>query len=299
MVQESNGHFSAANDFYRARNQATLKEIIARFSGKSTELLSYEDVRQKLRAQKGIERGLQDIPLDAIVGSVGRYSDFTRDFLPLRDSDKDRWTRVKIAIQNLTGLPPIEVYQLGGVYFVIDGNHRVSVARQLGATHIQAYVTEVRSRVSLTPDIQPDALITKAEYANFLDKTHLDDLRPQANLSVTAPGKYPLIEEHIDVHRYFLGRDQKREIPYPEAIADWYDTVYTPVVELIRESGILRYSQNGQRPIYIYGFPGIYKIWRDNSAGAFVQRRQLPIWQHSMWTARVAFLNGLAQKSSI
>lgn len=253
MNIESDKRFSAVNDFYRLRNQATLKEIIARFSGKSTELLSYEEVRQKLRARKVVERGLQDIPLDAIVGSVGRYSDFTRDFLPRRDSDKERWTGVKLAIQSLVGVPPIDVYQLGGVYFVIDGNHRVSVARQQGATHIQAYVTEVRSRVSLSPDIQPDDLITKAEYADFLEKTRLDEIRPEANLSVTAPGKYPLIEEHIEVHKYLLAREQNRDIPYAEAVADWYDTVYSPAVELIRESGILHYfPQRTETDLYLW-----------------------------------------------
>jgi len=253
MDQESDTRFSAVNDFYRARNQATLKEIIARFSGKSTELLSYEDVRQKLRAKRSIERGLQDIPLDAIVGSVGRYSDFTRDFLPRHDADKERWTGVKLAVQGLVGLPPIDVYQLGGVYFVIDGNHRVSVARQQGATHIQAFVTEVRSRVTLLPDIQPDELISKAEYADFLEKTHLDEVRPEANLSVTAPGKYPLLLEHIDVHQYLLAREQDRDIPYPEAVADWFDTVYIPVVELIGESGILRYfPQRTETDLYLW-----------------------------------------------
>jgi hypothetical protein len=77
------------------------------------------------------------------VGSVGRYDDFTRSFLPRRDSDAGRWARVKAATLDLTGLPPIEVYQIGQAYFVLDGNHRVSVARQLGAPTIQAYVTEV------------------------------------------------------------------------------------------------------------------------------------------------------------
>jgi len=235
---------SAINDFYRARNQATLQEIIARFSGKSTELLSYEEVRRQLHAQKGVNRGLQDISLNAIVGSVGRYTDFTRDFLPRQDTSKDRWAQVKLAIQDLQGLPPIDVYQLGDVYFVIDGNHRVSVARNLGATHIQADVTEVISRVSLSPDIQPDELIIKAEYTDFLEKTRLDELRPQANLTITAAGKYPLLEEHIEVHRYFMGVEQQGEIPYSEAVTDWYDHVYLPIVEAIRESGILRYFPN-------------------------------------------------------
>jgi nucleotide-binding universal stress UspA family protein len=234
------GYWSALRDFHEARRRAALEEIIARMRGKSIDLLSYEDVRQKLKAGASMPRGLQDIPLDAIVGSVGRYADFTRRFLPRRDSDKNRWARVKAKVTDMEGLPPIEVYQIGEAYFVQDGNHRVSVARELGATHIQAYVTEVHTKVPLSPDDQPDDLILKAEYADFLDHTHLDTLRPEADLSVTAPGQYQALEEHIKVHRYFMGLEQKEEIPYAEAVTHWYDEVYMPVVQVIREKGILR-----------------------------------------------------------
>jgi len=245
--------FTAVNDFYRARNQGVLREIIARFTGKSTELLSYEEVRQKLKAYAGVEKGLRDIPLDAIVGSVGRYSDFTRDFLPRVNVDKDRWSRIKMAAYDAGGLPPIEVYQLGDVYFVIDGNHRVSVARQLGAKTIQAYVTEVRSRVTLTPDIQPDDLIIKAEYVEFLDHTRLDLLRPESRLEVSTPGKYPILEQHINVHHYYLEQEQATELPYQYAVQDWYDNVYTPVVQAIRDSGILHYfPQRTETDLYLW-----------------------------------------------
>ena len=94
------------------------------------------------------------VPLDSIVGSVGRYEDFTRDFLPRRDSDKERWARVEFLANESTGLPPVELFQIGDAYFVNDGNHRVSVARQSGHTHIEAYVTDVHTRVPLSPGIQ-------------------------------------------------------------------------------------------------------------------------------------------------
>ena len=245
MTLDSEFSFSSAiSDFHRARSQAVLKEIIGRIRGESTELLSYEEVRQKLRIEGSSDQGLRDIPLEAIVGSVGRYQDFTRDFLPRRDTIKERWARVKLAATSETGLPPIDVYQIDDAYFVKDGNHRVSVARQLGATFIHAYVTEIHTRVPITPDIQPDELILKAEYASFLEATRLDELRPDSNLGVTAPGKYPILQEHIDVHRYFMGIEQQREIPHPEAVTDWYDTVYLPLVTMIRERGILRYFPN-------------------------------------------------------
>jgi len=240
MTEQSDRFLAAVYDFHRARRKAALQNVVARLTGKSADLLSYEDVRQKLKARGITARSLKEIPLDAIVGSVGRYTDFTRSFLPRQDSDQERWARVKVAVTDLGGLPPIEVYQIGEVYFVLDGNHRVSVARQLGATHIEAYVAEVRTKVPLSPEVQPDDLILKAEYADFLEHTRLNELRPEADLSVTVPGQYRALEEHIQVHRYFMGLEQEREIPYEEAVSHWYDEVYLPVIQVIRERGILR-----------------------------------------------------------
>ena len=250
---ENRKYITAIQDFRRARNQVFLKELLARFTGRSTELLSYEEVRQKLRGFASSEIGLEDIPLDAIVGSVGRYNDFTRDFLPLFDSGQERWARVKAASDGMSGLPPIDVYKIGDAYFVQDGNHRVSVARQLGSKSIQGYVTEVHTRVPLSPDVKPDELIVKAEYAEFLERTHLDDLCPQADLSVTIPGQYGVIEEHITVHRHYMGLKQKRYIPEEEATIHWFDTVYLPAVEAIREAGILRnYPNRTETDLYLW-----------------------------------------------
>ncbi|MEW5868625.1 MAG: universal stress protein [Chloroflexota bacterium] len=244
---------SAIYDFHRLRSQAKLQELVSRLSGESNQLLSYDEVRQKLNLSGASERGLKDIPLDAIVGSVGRYTDFTRDFLPLQSIDAERWARVKVAVTGLVGLPPIEVYKIGEVYFVKDGNHRVSVARQLGATHIQAYVTEVYSRVPITSDIRPDDLILKAEYIHFLEHTHLDQLRPDADLSVTIPGQFQVLLDHIDVHRYFMGLDFQRDIPYEEAVSHWYDAVYLPVVQTIRALGILRhFPERTETDLYLW-----------------------------------------------
>lgn len=247
------GYASALRDFLEARRRASIEAIMARLTGKPVDLLSYEDVRQKLRARGGAARGLQDIPLTAIVGSVGRYTDFTRSFLPRRDSDQQRWARVKEKVTELGGLPPIEVYQIGEAYFVKDGNHRVSVARELDATYIQAYVTEIRTRVPLSPDDQPDDLILKAEYADFLDHTQLDKLRPESDLSVTVPGQYRELEEHIEVHRYFMGLEERREIPYQEAVAHWYDEVYLSMMHVIQEQGILRdFPHRTEADLYLW-----------------------------------------------
>jgi nucleotide-binding universal stress UspA family protein len=230
---------SVVQDFREARRKADIQQIMARFTGQNTQLLSYDEVREKLKMQGSAECGLEDIPLDAIVGSVGRYADFTRNFLPREQVSESRWVQVKMAATDQTGFDPIEVYKIGEAYFVKDGNHRVSVARNLGATHIQAYVTEIRTRVPLERDTKPDELILKAEYAEFLEHTHLDELRPEANLIVSVPGKYPILAEQIHIHRYFMGLELQRDIPYEEAVTHWYDTVYFPVIQVIRERGVL------------------------------------------------------------
>ncbi len=230
----------ALRDFHQARFKAGMEQLMARLTGKSAALLSYEDVRRKLKAESRSRRLLKDIPLDAIVGSVGRYSDFSRSFYPLQDSDQHRWAQVEMQVSTPLGLPPIEVYQIGEVYFVIDGNHRVSVARQMGASHIEAYVTEVHTKVPLTPNVNPDDIILKERYLKFLEKTQLDQLRPGADLTVTVPGQYRILEKHIELHRFFLGLEQQHEIPYQEAVVNWYDEVYMVVVQAIREQNILK-----------------------------------------------------------
>jgi nucleotide-binding universal stress UspA family protein len=226
-------------DFQRARLRANLERIVGSVTGKPADLLSFEHVRKKVRGVRGNRRILKDVPLDSIVGSVGRYDDFTRDFLPLRDSDKERWARVEHLARQDAGLPPVELFQIGDAYFVNDGNHRVSVARQNGQTHIEAYVTPVQTRVPFSPDIEPDDLILKSELADFLECTRLDFLRPGADISVTCPGAYADLINHIEVHQYFMGLDQKRDVPFEEAVTHWYDTVFLPVVEIIRKGEIL------------------------------------------------------------
>lgn len=232
---------SAREDFRHARREAAIQGIVARFTGKSTELLSYEEVSQKLKAVGSADRGLKEIPIEKIIGSVGRYTDFTRSFLPRLDSDESRWAHVMSAMTNVRaqGLPPIEVYQVGDVYFVKDGHHRVSIAKQLGVSSIEAYVTEVRTKVPLTSDVQPDDLIVKAEYAEFLERTRIDRSR-SVDLHTTVPGQYEKLQEQIELYRRRMKQKENREFTLEEAASRWYDDWYLPLIEVIRDQGILR-----------------------------------------------------------
>lgn len=230
----------AIEDFHHARARASLQAITSRLRGESTDLLSFEDVANRLQVTGKASAGRRPIPVEAIIGSVGRYNDFTRTFLPLRSTDAQRWARVRSA-GSLAKLPPIDVYQIGDAYFVMDGNHRVSIARQQGVTHIDAIVTLVQTRVPLSPHDDPDTLIVKSEHARFLAATRLDRLRPDADVRVSVAGQYAHLENLIEVHRYFLEEAAGEPLSDGEAVTRWYDESYLPTVQVIREQGILRY----------------------------------------------------------
>lgn len=245
MSQDPYKRQLAIQDFQAARQRAAIQEILARITGKSTQLLSYEEVAEKLKLRIRTERGIQHIPLDAIVGSVGRYTDFTRTFLPRRKDDRDRWAGVRAAfLEDGAGLPPIDVYQVGEVYFVIDGNHRVSIALQEGAKTIEAHVIEVKTNIPLTPDLQAEDLIIKSEYAEFLAYTKIIDLRPNVDLSVTVPSQYPKLIEQICAQECLLEKNSEDEVDFQDAVTAWYDNIYIPLAEAIRDRGILRWFPN-------------------------------------------------------
>ncbi|MFH1447182.1 MAG: universal stress protein, partial [Chloroflexota bacterium] len=213
----------------------------ASITGKSLDLLPFDEISAKLHATVKSEAGLQEIPVAAIIGSVGRYYDFDKNFLPLLDNDSYRWARVKTAMTSPAskGIPAIRVYKIGEAYFVLDGNHRVSIAKRMGFEYIEAYVTEIKTKVSISPDISPEELILKEEYVEFLEQTKIDYILPGVDLILTFPGQYELLKKHISVHQYYMGIDQNREIPYEEAVKHWYEVIYSPVVEVIYELGIL------------------------------------------------------------
>ncbi len=235
------GYLTARDDFKAARRRANMEQLMAGVRRERTELLAFDDVREQLKGEVGSTAHLQDIPLDAIVGSVGRVDDFTRSFMPTKDSDVTRWAGVKDHIKRW-GMIPIKVFQIGDAYFVHDGHHRVSVSRQMGFDTISAYVTKVETRVPLSADDNAEEIICKARYADFLEKTNLDVLRPEADLFMTICGRYHFLLTQIESTRYVLNLDPIREdVSYETAITHWYDRVYLPLVMLIRRSGVQRH----------------------------------------------------------
>jgi dienelactone hydrolase len=229
-----------------ARRAAFVQDVLSAFTRRQTDLLPFEEVRQELELRDVRYAGLQDVPLDQIVGSVGRYQDFTRAFFPRRAVARDRWRKIaRLAAAMDTSLPPVELYRVGRVYFVRDGNHRVSVARRQKSPAIQAYVWEYETPVPLTPDVTPDELLRKAAYAAFLEQTGVDRyLCSDMRIELSQPDGYEELLYEIGAFQHTLSRIDERQVPFEEAVQLWCEMRYTPIVEIMREGNILQ------------GFPG-------------------------------------------
>lgn len=240
-------------DYAAARTKAFFRQVLAFLSGEHNSLLSFEQVREALRIGGPIYRGVQTVRVDQILGSVNRYKDFDRAFLPKQDFTADRWQRVNRAWYEDVSLPPVLLYKVGEVYFVVDGHHRVSVAREQGQEYVDAEVRECQVKVPVTPDLQPEDLEILGAKVEFLDRTGLDRLRPDPQFDVTVLGGYERLLEHIAVHRYFMGLDFQRDVSEEESVGHWFDHVYQPVVAVIRESRLLEaFSGKTEADFYLW-----------------------------------------------
>jgi hypothetical protein len=241
------------SDFQRALFKAFMNRVWDSLSGRRTTLLSYDDIKGKLRIGGPIYRGVQTVLVDQIAGSLNRYHEFDRVFLPASDKLAARWQNVNRAFYEEVSLPPVVLYKVGQVYFVVDGHHRVSVAREQGQIYIEAEVRECATRVDITPDLKPEDLEILEDKVQFLERTSLDSLRPDADIKLTIPDGFDRMLEHIAVHRYFMGLDLKRDISEEEAVMDWYDNVYMPVVNVIRETNILKeFPRKTEGDLYLW-----------------------------------------------
>ena len=243
----------AIQDFREARRKAAFQSVLSFFSGKEQDLLRFDDVKKQLGIISQGQQTLEYIELDKIIGSVGRYKDFDRNFLPKNDSDLERWAGVRMAMTSMTGVPPIEVYQIGEVYFVLDGNHRVSASRALRNDRIEAYVTRFNTPINLTADDQIDDLLLKAEYAEFLNETKIHHYFPSMEFEATAPGRYKYLLNNIAFHQQSLEKQEKKPVEKEVVIRSWVINVYVPMIEKIKESGLLRdFPNRTETDLYLW-----------------------------------------------
>jgi len=232
----------ADEDFDTARFRAFRKAVAAALTRRGKRLVSLDDVLEAAGAEGRSYGGLQEIPVDKIVGSAAsgaKAVDFDPAFLPLTPRLRDRWTRIYREMVEGAELPPIDVYRVGDGYYVIDGHHRVSVARSLGRPTITARVIDVKTRAPLGSHVDAAELLRAAEYSRFLECTQLDKVRPEARLECSRLGRYDELLKHILGHQYFLGLERGHAVTLPEAAASWYDTVYRPIADVIRRHHVM------------------------------------------------------------
>jgi len=228
----------ALEDFDTARARGFRRSLLAMLTRRAGRLRSIDSMLRAAGLEGRSYGGVYEIPVDKIAGSVApdaKTTDFDPRFLPLTRRLRDRWTRIYQAMVEGDELPPIDVYKVDDKYYVIDGHHRVSVARSLGRPTINARVVNVRTRAPLGVGTDAAALLNAAEYAEFLEVTQLHRTRPEARLQCSRLGRYDEILAHITGHRYFLSVEQHRDVPLQESAASWYDNVYSPVAAAIRK----------------------------------------------------------------
>lgn len=224
--------------FPRARRREAYRRLLRVLRRRDSEpLLELDEVGRRLRVFEQTYVGVRPIPVGRIVGTVSRTSDFDREFLPQRADSETRWRRVEEQYAE-GAFPPIQVYEVDGRYFLVDGHHRVAVARQRGVDYIDAEVTRLRTRFPLPEDADIGQIIMAEQERVFMDESGLERARPASQISFTRPQGYVELLEQIKVHGFHLMQERGEVLAADEIAGDWYDRVYLPGVEVIRAEGL-------------------------------------------------------------
>ena len=235
-------NITGSEDFSKARAKARMQKVLSTLQWKNTDLLSLYEVTKLIKPKIETYRGIVPIEVSKIIGSEGRYHDFTLAFFPKKDLLRQRWQSIHNAHTQSVILPPISVYKLGDSYFVRDGNHRVSVAKAEGIEFIDAEVVELDSQIRLEPGMTQRHIRKKVvdyERERFLEQYRLDNIIDMNLFYFSSPGVFPEIINHILVHKYFINQKQSEEIPFELAAKSWYDNVFLPIVVQIRRDKLL------------------------------------------------------------
>jgi hypothetical protein len=234
-------HEQSERDFSRARRKAFLRRIGAylRRDPASNQLLSFDEVKGALGIVSQNYLGRREVPVAKIIGSVGRHRDFDRTFLPSKPDLSTRWRRIDEIMHRAEELPPVSLYKIGDAYFVQDGNHRVSVARQQGVEMIDAEVVELRSRVPVDSALTARDLLHKLEHRHLLERLPIDRVLPEIKVELSDIADYRRLATYIEAHGFRTSQLWKRYVSPEEVLGDWYEYHYRPVAEMIREERVL------------------------------------------------------------
>ncbi len=223
-----------SSSFSKAQRKETYRRLARVVRGSaSTSLPSFSELRARLHLFQQSYAGLKTIEVARIVGTVDRSDDFDRDFLPRTPRTRERWERLERAFPTL-GFPPISVYQVNDVFFVIDGNHRVALAKQKGAEFIDAEVTQIHTDIEIDENIDFERMFYLEQAQRFMQQSGLARSRPMARIDFTRPQGFVELLDVVKAHGYDMMMESGKVLQPHEIAADWYDRVYLPAVESIR-----------------------------------------------------------------
>jgi hypothetical protein len=231
----------AQNDFLRARRRAAASRVAARLRGEPGDVrmvLPYEEVIEALGFVSVRSAGVEVVALDAIVGTVDRERDFDRSFRPTSGRVRSRWENIAAAMRRGEPLPPVDLLRIGEIYFVRDGHNRVSVARALGRRDIEAYVTEVTTRVGAGKKITLADLPFKSHERVFFERVPLP-ANARDEIQITDPWDYARLAEHVEAWGFRTSQERHEAISRREMAFQWLENEYRPVVEMLREADLI------------------------------------------------------------
>ena len=228
----------ALSSFDDARRQARREQIGGRLTGRDTRLLPFDEIRTELRQQSPLYKGIQEVPLDVIIGSVGRYTELTRHFFPLKDNMRERWVGIT-SLAYGQGWLPIELIKVSDIYFVKDGHHRVSAARQLDALTVEAHVWEHPDEIPIGSEDKIEDILIRFGERNFMKRTELDKLHPDHVIQFTVAGRYTELTAQIYNLQAKLSIIDGEEMDWKTAVSAWYEMIYQPTIQIICDSTLL------------------------------------------------------------
>jgi hypothetical protein len=243
----------AENDFLRARRRQVLSRLatwLRRQPDDVNIMLPFDEVVAALGRTGERRLGLQVITLDSIVGSVDRQREFDRRFRPTSGQVRERWQRLALAQRRGESIPPIEVYRIGDMHFVVDGHHRVSVAHALGLKTIDAYVTEVMTRLSPGGIRYRGDLLVKDYRRIFLDRVPLVGEARRA-VSLTDPWDYAELAESVEAWGFRLMQDEGRYLDRLTVAQRWYDEEFVPVVRMLRQAAMIETQTEAEAYMWV------------------------------------------------
>lgn len=252
----------AQEDFLRLRRRAALSRLVRWLRREPDDVnmvLPFDEVVAALGRDSEHRLGLRLIRLDSIVGSVDRDRDFDRWFRPRSSRGRERWERLAVAQRRGESIPPIQVYRVGELHFVVDGHHRVSVAHALGLATIDAYVTEVRTRLTATGIRHRGDVILKKDRRLFLDRVPLSE-QARGSISLTDPWEYTQLGETVEAWGFRLMQHEGRFLDRDDVARRWYAEEYQPVVRMIRDAGLI--GERTETEAYLHISCDRYRLMR-------------------------------------